>query len=212
VSSACAETLSDRHSGAPAGRARIHSHDREYGFRARRFASPRNDEGWNRFPFRSDPPCNNRADMTAHARSAVRPSDAAACRPRKIERAQGRPGACRPHGPRAVKNARGRNHRFGRDIPALPARMGYGLYALSPGTGVLAPVAHNARRKHRELDTSSGVSGPHDFTVRFNAVRPSASMRPSQPASTFVTTRTPLFDEAGWRSEPRFLKKRNRNF
>jgi hypothetical protein len=75
--------------------------------------------------------------------------------------------------------------------------MGYGLYALSPGTGILAPVARNTRRKHRELDTSSGVSGPHDFTVRFNAVRQPASTRPSQPASTFVTTRTPLFDEAG---------------
>jgi hypothetical protein len=75
--------------------------------------------------------------------------------------------------------------------------MGYGLYALSPGTGILAPVARNTRRKHPELDTSSGVSGPHDFTVRFNAVRQPASTRPSQPASTFVTTRTPLFDEAG---------------
>src|SRR3954464_6508174 len=113
------------------------------------------------------------------------------------QRAQGRPGARRPHGPPAEKNAGGRYHRFGGDIPAFPARMGYGLYALSLGTGILAPVARNTRRKHHELDTSSGVSGPHDFTVRFNAVRQPASTRPSQPASTFVTTRTPLFDEAG---------------
>jgi len=47
-------------------------------------------------------------------------------------------------------------------------------------------------RKRIAQDTSTGVSGPHDFTVRFNAVRPTASTRPSQPASTFVTTRTPL--------------------
>jgi hypothetical protein len=79
--------------------------------------------------------------MTTHARSAVRPSDAAACRPRKIERAQGRPGACRPHGPRAVKNARGRNHRFGRDIPALPARW-VTAYTRSPQGPAFLPLSH----------------------------------------------------------------------
>ena len=41
---------------------------------------------------------------------------------------------------RLQKKAGGSHHRFGQDIPAFPARMGYGLYALSPGTGFLAPV------------------------------------------------------------------------
>jgi len=42
------------------------------------------------------------------------------------------PGAGRPHGPPAAKNAGGRYHRFSRDIPAFPARWVYDLYALSP--------------------------------------------------------------------------------
>src|SRR3954453_20982901 len=37
-------------------------------------------------------------------------------RPLRKSRAQGRPGARRPHGPPAEKNAGGRYHRFGRDI------------------------------------------------------------------------------------------------
>jgi hypothetical protein len=41
--------------------------------------------------------------------------------------------------------------------------MGYGLYALSSGTGFLAPVI---RKSSRELDLSTGRSGPHDFAVR----------------------------------------------
>ena len=50
--------------------------------------------------------------------------------------------------------------------------------ALSPVTGL---CCHRHRRNlfHR-LDTSVGVSGPHDFTVR--AQRHSCSLRPSPPA------------------------------
>src|SRR3569833_3205031 len=53
------------------------------------------------------------------------------------------------------------------DIPAFPARWLYGLYALSPGTGVLAPVARNARRKHRELGICFVLFGFFVFTVCF---------------------------------------------
>jgi hypothetical protein len=42
---------------------------------------------------------------------------------------------------RVQKKSTRQNHRFGRDIPAFPARWLYGLYAISPGTGSLAPVA-----------------------------------------------------------------------
>jgi hypothetical protein len=67
---------------------------------------------------------------------------------------------------RLQKKAGGSHHRFGRDIPAFPARMVYGLYVISSGTGCLAPVAHDARHKHHELGISTGMPGPHDFTVR----------------------------------------------
>src|SRR5690348_3472336 len=43
--------------------------------------------------------------------------------------------------------------------------MVYGLYALSSGTGSLAPVARDARPSTRELDLSTGRPGPRDFTV-----------------------------------------------
>jgi len=43
-------------------------------------------------------------------------------RPSEIERAQGRPGADRARGPPAAKKAGGSYHRFGRGIPAFPAR------------------------------------------------------------------------------------------
>src|SRR3569833_2318 len=54
------------------------------------------------------------------------------------------------HGPRAGRSARGRNHRHGRCIPAFPARRLYGLYALSSGTGVLAPVTSRDAQHHRK--------------------------------------------------------------
>ena len=52
-------------------------------------------------------------------------------------------------------------------------------------------------RQRARLDTSVGVPGPHDFVVRLIATRPAPITRPSHPAATSVTTRTPLV-EAGW--------------
>jgi hypothetical protein len=44
-----------------------------------------------------------------------------------------------------------------------------GCFVLSPVTGL---VCHRHQRNgFRQLDTSVGVSGPHDFAVRFGAVR-----------------------------------------
>jgi len=49
-------------------------------------------------------------------------------------------------------------------------RNGFTAYTYSPrGPGFLAPVT---RRSFCSLDTSVGVSGPHDFAVRSSAVRP----------------------------------------
>jgi len=67
------------------------------------------------------------------------------------------------------QKARGRNHRFSRDIPAFPARWST-PYTCSPQEpGFFAPVAS---RSFCSLDLSVGRPGPHDFVVRINAVRP----------------------------------------
>jgi hypothetical protein len=70
--------------------------------------------------------------------------------------------------------------------------MGYGLYVISPGTGLIAPVTRNARQKHRDLSASTGTPGPHDFAVR----EPAPVLRKPRvhriPHPTSVTTRTPL--------------------
>jgi hypothetical protein len=155
--------------------------------------------------------------------------------PSTIGRAQGRPGARRPHGPRAKKNARGGHHRFGRDIPAFPARWAYGCSALSPGTGCLAPVAR-LLVKACELGISTGMPGPHGLAVREGTsheaqldrldLRPPKPRRTCRPMSLVWQHRrghrcpphvrddrdTPLRSRRDGRIKPRFLEKRKRNF
>jgi hypothetical protein len=135
--------------------------------------------------------------MNPPSRGVERPSDATAMSLSKNERAQGRPEARRPHGPPAEKNAGGRYHRFGRDIPALPARQLTGLYVISPGTGSLAPVA---RKTRQHLTSLTPAPGCQDHTtspsVRTTLVRRSPHVHRSPPLR-IVTTRTSLFDEAG---------------
>jgi hypothetical protein len=55
--------------------------------------------------------------------------------------------------------------------PGIPCAMVLTVcFALSPVTGL---SCHRRQRNlFRQLDTSVGVSGPHDFTVRINAARP----------------------------------------
>jgi hypothetical protein len=45
----------------------------------------------------------------------------------------------------------------------------YGLYVITLATGL--SCHHRPRRLKRELDTSVGVSGQHDFSVRHERVR-----------------------------------------
>ena len=57
-------------------------------------------------------------------------------------------------------------------------------FALSPVTGSFATVIDGLLR---QLDTSVGVSGPHDFAVRSSIIRPRArrapdAQRPPHPA------------------------------
>jgi hypothetical protein len=56
------------------------------------------------------------------------------------------------------------SHRCSRDRPASPAQWFYGLYALSPGTGFVAPVGRELAELD-DLDISTGISGPRDFTA-----------------------------------------------
>ncbi len=93
------------------------------------------------------------------------------------------PGAGRTHGPRAKKNARGGYHRFSRDIPAFPAQWLYGLYALSLGTGLIAPTWR--QRASAAPDASTGASGPHDFAVRIELlVRMKTMLQPNAPTAS----------------------------
>src|SRR6202795_1449515 len=82
------------------------------------------------------------------------------------QRAQGMPGARCTRGLvcKTCTKTRTRAYRFSGDTPAFPAQWFYGLYRALPGEpGSFATVA---RAPERELDTSVGVSGPHDFAVR----------------------------------------------
>ncbi len=53
----------------------------------------------------------------------------------------------------------------------LPCAMAYGLYVISPGTGLIAPVIR-ALVACCGFSTSTGMPGPHDFAVRNHLVRP----------------------------------------
>jgi hypothetical protein len=107
--------------------------------------------------------------------------------PALIERAQGRPGAVRTHGPRATKSTR-QNHRYEPDIrPSL--RDGFTAYTRSPRGPAFLPPCHDnarcARRQHRDARTTR-------FRRAHRIVRPRDRsrrnpMRPPHPASTLVT-------------------------
>jgi hypothetical protein len=59
-------------------------------------------------------------------------------------------------------------------------------------------IATVARGITRKLDTSVGVSGPHDFAVRKSAARLALLLRPPRPAPNVRDDReAPLFIEAG---------------
>jgi hypothetical protein len=50
--------------------------------------------------------------------------------------------------------------------PAFPAQRLYGLYEFALVTGFLVTIVCFGFRL-RQLDASTGTSGPHDFTVRW---------------------------------------------
>src|SRR3977135_2147611 len=80
---------------------------------------------------------------------------------------------------------RTRAYRFSGSIPAFPAQWFYDLYRALPGEPVfLATVTCGSLRK---LDTSVGVSGPHDFAVRHPRVRLARASRPPHLTATYLT-------------------------
>ena len=89
--------------------------------------------------------------------------------PSRSKRAQGRPGARCTRGLvcKLCIRKRTRAYRFSGNTPAFPAQWFYGLFRALPGDrALLSPSPREALASH-ELDTSVGVSGPHDFAVRY---------------------------------------------
>jgi hypothetical protein len=137
----------------------------------------------------------------------------------RLKRAQGRPGAGRTHGPRANKDARGRNHRYEpNNRPSL--RDGLRLTPSSPrGPGSFAPVTPEARvARCRSLASASGCQ---DHTAWPSAsglfVRPRIARCNSDcvhriPRSTLVTiAKRPSDRSRDKRRGHRFRKKRKGN-
>jgi hypothetical protein len=69
-------------------------------------------------------------------------------------------------------------------------------FVLSPVTGLFC---HRRLQDHRldRLDISVGISGPHDFAVRFRAVRPLAAKTSTASRPTFVTMANAPLIETG---------------
>jgi hypothetical protein len=121
------------------------------------------------------------------------------------------PGAGLTHGPRARKST-GKGPQAQPDHPAFPARWCYGLYVIFPGTGLSCPRRTQASSAC-ELDTSVGVSGPHDFAVRADDARLAPSSRPSQPSLTRRDDRdTPSASRRDGATQSYFSGKRKQIF
>ena len=73
-------------------------------------------------------------------------------------------------GPSRKKVAQRReDHRYRRNHTGLPCAMVYGLYVLSPVTGLFCHRHRRDAEHHRRLSASVGAPGPHDFAVRITS-------------------------------------------
>ncbi len=79
----------------------------------------------------------------------------------------GKAGSSPPPWPACRKECRRQSPQVRAGQPAFPARWLYGLYVISPGTGLIAPVF--ATTLTRCADISTGMPGPHDFAVRIGS-------------------------------------------
>ena len=135
------------------------------------------------------------ADTASRSRGLIRPSFAIYFPPSSI---RGRRECRAPDAPAAacamVVVESTRVSQVTPESPGIPHAMVLtASFALSPATGL--SCHRRLRTCIRKLDTSVGVSGPHDFSVRLSALRPKAHPRPPHPAPRFVTLRNaPLWD------------------
>jgi hypothetical protein len=130
---------------------------------------------------RADPLARNDVDTASHSRGLIGPSFARNSRPLQSEGAgnAGRPMRPPPHVQWVVVE-RTRVSQVTPESPGIPRAMVYGLYVLSPVTGL---SCHRRRRSRLyRLDASVGASGPHDFAVRINRLRQERHPRPPHPA------------------------------
>ena len=81
------------------------------------------------------------------------------------------------------------------DHPAFPAQWFYGLYVISPGTGLFCPRHFRRNCALRKLSASVGAPGPHDFAVRFRRARLAS---PSASTATRLTSVT-IAKRPSWR-------------
>ena len=133
--------------------------------------------------------------------------------PSRRQRARGMPGAGRTHGPPAEKSAGGRYHEFSRDIPAFPAQWLERLLRVLPGApGFLATVPRQRAEARCAGDTSVGISGPRDFTVREMPARLAGLRSHRIPHPTYRDDAYAPRTEAGRGQYALFLKKRKTNF
>src|ERR1700730_10487122 len=102
-----------------------------------------------------------------------------------------------------VVNTRVSHHGHTGKRPAFPAQWFYGLFRALPGDRALLPPS-SAKIAFRELDTSVGVSGPHDFAVRLSR-RSSAARSAStafRPAAVTIACRPSVGGNGrGYRSD-----------
>src|SRR5260221_6790851 len=76
---------------------------------------------------------------------------------------------CPPHPWSACNKKHAAEPQVQADHPAFPAQWFYGLYVISPVTGLFCH--RHLRVVSRKLSASVGAPGPHDFAVRRNVAR-----------------------------------------
>jgi hypothetical protein len=125
------------------------------------------------------------ADTASHSRGATGARAIEVNRPRNRKRAQGMPDARCTRGRLCSKKAQASATKGTPQQPAFPAQWFYGLYVISPVTG-LSCHRRLADRSAR-LSASVGAPGPYDFAVRCNINRPLMLSVHRIPLPTFVT-------------------------
>jgi hypothetical protein len=112
--------------------------------------------------------------------------------PSSRQRAQGRPGARCTRGlvRKFATKKRTRAYRFSGNTPAFPAQWFYGLLRDLPGERLSCHRRSRGNRYPQKLDTSAGVSGPHDFAVRSKPRSSVAAKASTASPRTFVTIAT----------------------